>query len=109
MKEVRADTITETALINQRIDKEVAAHLSFAAEEDSLYAKLNPDTDPHFRALASIAIIDLGCGNSLNSFLYAFIALILNANSLLISTKVFGVKLTGKYHSVEDKTSNEKT
>ena len=44
IKEVRADTITETALINQRIDKEVAAHLSFAAEEDSLYAKLNPDT-----------------------------------------------------------------
>ena len=72
-------------------------------------AALNPHTVPHLFAIISSASIDLGCGNSRNSFLYACMAFNLNFNSFEISTKILGENFCGKYHSVEEGTSKEIT
>mgnify|MGYP006910720568 CR=1 FL=1 len=71
------------------------------------YTESRPVLIPHIFALSSIPFNDLGWGKSLNSEEYAFIALSFISTKSSISTKVFGENLSGKLHSVEDRTSNE--
>ena len=68
-----------------------------------------PETEPHFFAIASNAKAERGWGNGLSSVLYFLRALIFDLISFSIFTKKLGENCEGKYHSVEDGTSNEYT